>query len=104
MALTKDMEYTYKRFGIYIDQLQEVMAKYGVQGSAWRNYPKFAKLLTTNVDARREIADLLKVAAALDGGKTTFTTIGLIVALSIGGVGIAAMGEPSEFQPPRSHF
>jgi hypothetical protein len=54
--------------------------------------------------ARREIADLLKVAAALDGGKTTFTTIGLIVALSIGGVGIAAMGEPSEFQPPRSHF
>ena len=97
MALTKDMEQTYKRFGLYIDQLRQVMSKHGIQGTGWRTYTKFATVIKNNKAARAEIGNLLRVVAALDGGKGAMGTIGLVVALSIGGVGVAAMGSALVF-------
>lgn len=92
MPMIQDVEHTYKRFGIYIDQLREVMTKYGIQGNSWREYLKFTSVLKSNPAARTEIGALLRVIVALDGGKGTMGTIGMVVALSIGGVGVAAMG------------
>ena len=91
MPLVRDIEQTYERFGIYIDQLRITMTKYGVNGSGWRSYNKFLQALR-NAEARREISEILKVVAAHDGGKVGVGVIGLVLAMAVGGVGIAAMG------------
>lgn len=91
MSISKDAEQTYNRFGVYIDELKCVMAKYGVRGEGWRSYPRLLAALK-KTEARDEIGEILKVVVALDGGKVAVATVGMVVALSIGGVGVAMMG------------
>ncbi len=92
MALTKDVQQAYNRYGLYIDELRQIMIRHGISGGDWQAYWKFSQLITLDKTARAEIANLLKVVAALDGGKASVATIGMLVALAIGGVGVAAMG------------
>jgi len=92
MGIAKDVQQTYERFGIYIDQLTRIIGRYGISKDSWTKYPQLAALLTTNPEARSEIGELLKVVVALDGGKLSLSTLGSILALSVGGIGVAAMG------------
>jgi hypothetical protein len=91
VSLARDIEQTYERFGVYIDQLTSVMTKYGVSGTGWRSYRKLVDVLR-NKQAREEIGSLLKAVAAFDGGKLGMSAVGLVIAIAIGGVGVAALG------------
>jgi hypothetical protein len=92
MSFFGDTKQTVNRFSEHIDEFQALYKRRGLAFGSPKDIWLFVKLLKTNRSFRKELVLLGNSVIRREGGKVSLTILFTIIAVSIGGLGIAGMG------------
>lgn len=92
MSFFGDTKQTVSRFSQHIDEFQALYKRRGLAFGSPKHIWLFVKLLKTDRFFRQELVLLGNSVIRREGGKVSLTILFTIIAVSIGGLGIAGMG------------
>jgi hypothetical protein len=92
MSFFGDTKQTVNRFSEHIDEFQALYKRRGLAFGSPKDIWLFVKLLKTSPSFRKELVLLGNSVIRREGGKVSLTILFTIIAVSIGGLGIAGMG------------
>jgi hypothetical protein len=92
MSFFGDTKQTVSRFSQHIDGFQALYKRRGLAFGSPKDIWLFVKLLKTDRSFRQELVLLGNSVIRREGGKVSLTILFTIIAVSIGGLGIAGMG------------
>ena len=91
MSISKELGDAATRFKTYVDRLIALLQSHEI-----RSIPALNQAVRHNDAFRRDWRAIWSDIAAVDGGKVSLTTAGVVLGAVLGGVGIAAMGGARE--------
>lgn len=92
MGFFADTSDTVSRFSDRIDEFRRLYKSYGLDFGKPKDIWRFVTLLASDGKFRGELTDLGNSVLRREGGKISLTVLFTIIAISIGGIGIAGMG------------
>jgi len=92
MSFYADLKDTFNRFQDHISAFQEIYKRNGVSFGTPREIWGFITRIGRDSKFRQEFVDFGKALLRREGGKMSLPILFAIIALSIGGIGIAGMG------------
>lgn len=92
MSFFADTKETVSRFKNHIDEFQNLFRRHQVEFGRPKNIWRFIVKLKKDTTFRRDVVRLGNAVVRREGGKVSLTILFTIIAIAIGGIGIAGMG------------